>query len=248
MLKRKARIPWKRSLLLSVLLIATSGTAALADSGSWTVIFGNPGNDTINMSSRAGNCRIYGFGGKDNITGCQGDNVLVGNGHCPPGTATDDPTTGNASFFGDSDDDQYCDSEEISGSPGDTIHGGGGGNAIFGGGGPNTLYGGHGPNYIEAGPKTNTIYGGPSGDAINATEGTGTITAGKGTNYIDTQGAGGYTINCTGSNDTVYAEYHDHINHCAHVYYPNNQHDAAMLASKKHAKKHHATKHHSKKH
>jgi Ca2+-binding RTX toxin-like protein len=235
MLSRNARqIPWKRSLVVAVLLIAVSATVALADE-QFTVIFGTSGNDTITRAGQAGNYRIYGFAGKDSLTGGKGDNVLVGDGHCPPGSATDDATTGHASVNGDNDDDQYCDVEEVPGDGGDTLRGGGGNNGIFGGGGPNTMYGGQGVNYIESGPSTNLIYGGPVGDVINASDGTNTIYPGKGTNFIDTVGHGIDHVYCTGKHDYVRADRNDVIKNCAHVSYPDATKDRANSRHKKHS-------------
>jgi Ca2+-binding RTX toxin-like protein len=234
MLSRKARrLPWRRSIALAVILTAFSGAVAVA-ADTWIFVAGSSGNDTINESAKTGNYQIFGFAGKDTLTGSKGDNLIVGDGHCPPGTSDED----------------YCDVEEVPGDGGDTLRGGGGNNVIFGGGGPNTMYGGTGYNYIETGPSTNTIYGGPIGDAINATEGSGTINPGKGTNYIDVRSSGVYTVNCIGKNDTVYAYRTDHINHCAHVTYAGNNRDAvaaikkAGTRKKYHAKKHHRTKKH----
>jgi Ca2+-binding RTX toxin-like protein len=208
------RRPWRRSLSLAVVLSGLFATAAVA--AGWTVVIGTSGNDTINKSGQPGSFHILGLAGKDNLTGGQGDNVLVGDGHCPPG-ATDD---------------QYCDVEELSGDGGDTIHGGGGNNAIFGGGGPNTMYGGAGHNYIEAGPPTNLIYGGQAGDAINAREGSSTVYAGKGTNYIDARGPGVDHIYCTGKNDYVLADVTDVVKNCAHVVLSLPSHDRSMSARK----------------
>jgi Ca2+-binding RTX toxin-like protein len=203
MFLRKARhIAWKnRSLLVAVLVIAGTTTTAVAAS-NWTVIIGTSGNDTINKGGQPGNYRLWGLAGKDVLTGGKGTNVLVGDGHCPPGAK----------------DDQYCDVEEVPGDGGDTLRGGGGNNTILGGGGPNTMYGGQGYNYIESGPSTNVVYGGPLGDAINATDGSSTIYPGKGTNYIDARGPGIDHVYCTGKNDTVYADANDVIKNCAHVY------------------------------
>jgi Ca2+-binding RTX toxin-like protein len=210
MLRRKARrLPWKRTLSLTVLLTALSGAVALAE----TFIFvpGTSGNDTINKSGLAGNYEIFGFAGKDTLTGGKGDNIIVGDGHCPPGATSP----------------EYCDTEEVPGDGGDTLRGGGGNNAIFGGGGANTMYGGNGINYIEAGPSTNHIYGGPVGDAINATDGTNTIYPGRGTNYIDTRGPGIDHVYCTGKHDYVYADRNDVVKACAHVFLADHSRDVA---------------------
>jgi Ca2+-binding RTX toxin-like protein len=203
MFLRKARhIAWKnRSLLVAALVIAGTTTTAVAAS-TWTVIIGTSGNDTINKGGQPGNYRLWGLAGKDVLTGGRGNNILVGDGHCPPGAR----------------DDQYCDIEEVPGDGGDTLRGGGGNNTIFGGGGPNTMYGGQGYNYIESGPSTNVIYGGPLGDLINATEGSSTIYPGKGTNYVDARGPGIDHVYCTGKNDTVYADANDVVKNCAHVH------------------------------
>jgi hypothetical protein len=75
---------------------------------------------------------------------------------------------------------------------------------------------------IEAGPSTNTIYGGPTGDAINGSDGLNTIFPGKGTNVIDTVASGTDQgvdkVVCSGSNDTVFADPTDIVQHCAHVF------------------------------
>jgi Ca2+-binding RTX toxin-like protein len=226
MISRKAgrfSFGWKKSLSLVPVLTAVSATAALA--ATTTVIIGSSGNDTINESGKTGTFHIYGLVGKDTITGGQGDNLIVGDGHCPPG-ATDD---------------QYCDIEEVSGDAGDTLRGGGGNNAIFGGGGPNVMYGGAGSNYIEAGPSTNVIYGGQAGDVINAREGSSTVYAGKGQNFIDARGAGIDHIYCSGTHDTVYADLNDVVKNCATVHYGSSP-DLATSLSKKHAKKHKSSK------
>jgi Ca2+-binding RTX toxin-like protein len=234
MFSRKARrLPWRRSIALAVILTAFSGAVAVA-AQTWIFVAGTSGNDTINESAKTGNYQIFGFAGKDTLTGSKGDNLIVGDGHCPPGTH----------------DANYCDVEEIAGDGGDTLRGGGGNNAIFGGGGPNTMYGGTSYNYIETGPAKNTVYGGPIGDAINATEGYGTINPGTGTNYIDVRSSGVYTVNCIGHNDTVYANTNSHINNCANVNYGGNNRDAAAAIRKAATRKqHHAKKkHHAKKH
>jgi Ca2+-binding RTX toxin-like protein len=217
MFSRNARrIPWKRPLSLAVLLTAVSGSVALA-AETWIFVGGTSGNDTINKAGQPGNYQIFGFAGKDTLTGGQGDNLIVGDGHCPPGTSNAD----------------YCDVEEIPGDGGDTLRGGTGNNAIFGGGGPNTIHGGHGHNYIEAGPSTNLVYGGPSGDAINATDGSSTIYAGGGQNFIDARGPGIDKIYCSGTQDTVYADPNDIVKDCAHVYISNNDNNAADAAVRK---------------
>jgi RTX calcium-binding nonapeptide repeat (4 copies) len=242
MFSRKARhIPWKRTVLLTVLVVACSATVALAmtmSSSPWTVIFGTTGNDTINQTGHAGNYRIYGFLGKDTLTGGTGDNVLVGDGHCPPGTTNEQtiktvpaPPNDPANHS-----DQYCDVHWSSGDGGDTLTGGGGNNAIFGGGGPNRLTGGKGNNFIEDGPSHDTIYGGPLGDVIDAVNGPSTIYPGKGTNYIDTVGPGTSYVYCTGKNDYVSANQNDVIKNCAHVYYQSHAKNHGKFSAKTHKK------------
>lgn len=257
MFSRKARrIPWKKSLLLTVLAFAIVGSAsvALASQEAWTVIFGTAGNDTINETGQPGNFRIYGFLGKDTLTGGIGDSVLVGDGHCPPGTANQSqitvvlvlPPAGDPANNAD----QYCDEDPIAGDGGDKLKGGIGSSAIIGGGGSNRLTGGQSSNYIQDGPSTDLIYGGPSGDVINATNGPSTIYPGTGTNYIDTRGPGVSRVYCTGQNDYVYANTNDQIHACAHVYYTFLATNHAVVSTAKHKnhKKHHETRKKSKKH
>jgi len=223
---RKARhIPWRKSLLLAVVVFTVGGSAtvALASQEAWTVIFGTPSNDTINESAVTGNFRIYGFQGKDTLTGGKGESVLVGDGHCPAGTEKSTiqvipPPQGDP----ENNADQYCDTDAQTGDGGDTLKGGTGNSAIIGGGGPNKLTGGSGDNYIQDGPSQDTIIGGPSSDAINATNGPSTITPGKSA-AIDTVGPGLSVVNCPkGNNDFVLANKSDTIKGCAHVSYQSN--------------------------
>ena len=225
--RKPLRLRWTRTLALAVVVLVSFSTGALA-AGFWTDIIGTSGNDTINESGKPGNFRILGLLGKDKLTGGLGTNVLVGDGHCPPGATDVD----------------YCDFSPIPGDGGDTLTGGPGSNGIFGGGGPNVLIGGGGHNFIQAGPATNTITGGPSGDAIQATVGTSTITAGKGMNVIDARSPGKVnTVICTGKNDFVYAFKQDVIKNCAHVFISTDSRDranatAAKMTHRKTVKKH----------
>jgi Ca2+-binding RTX toxin-like protein len=223
------RIPWKRPLFLALLLTAVSGSVALA--ATFTVIIGTSGNDTINKAGQPGNYHIYGLAGRDTLTGGLGDNLVVGDGHCPPGATTD----------------EYCDVAPIPGDAGDTLRGGGGNNAIYGGGGPNTIYGGRGHNYIQAGPSRNLIYGGPIGDVINATAGSSTtIFPGDGPNVIDSRGPGIETIYCSGSQDTVYADANDIVLDCANVIMVHSKRELASTLRKRSNRKHTSRKHTSK--
>jgi hypothetical protein len=252
MFSRKAReIPWKRkSLLFSALVIAVLGITTVAFASSqppWTVIFGTPNNDTINESSSTLNYRIYGFQGKNTITGSKGagQNILIGNGQCPPGVGdgstiqvipppANDPEN-NA--------DQYCNYNWDTGQPGDVLTGGGGITAFFGGGGNNTIVGSKtNSNFVEDGPSTDTITGGNAGDIIDATNGPSTIHTGTGTNAVDVVGSFVSSVYC-GGDDYVYATHSDHLYNCAHVYYESNT-TRHSLSSKfsyenfsKHAKK-----------
>jgi len=239
-LRKALHIGWKKSVLLAVLVIAGSATAAVA-SDSFTTIIGTSGNDTINKAGKPSNYLIWGLAGKDTLSGGQGDNLIVGDGHCPPGT--NDPN--------------YCDVEEVTSDAGDALRGGGGNNVIFGGGGPNTMYGGPGNNYIETGPSANVVYGGPTGDVINATEGSSTIFLGKGQNYVDARGPGIDRIYCTGTQDTIYADTNDIVKNCANVMIGGNEHKDlvgklrvsalhrthAGTKATKHVKRKHVSKH-----
>jgi Ca2+-binding RTX toxin-like protein len=234
MFSRKARhIPWKKSLFAAVLLVASSATVAVAAT-SYTTIIGTPGPDTINKSGVVGDFAIFGLAGKDTLTGGKGDNLIVGDGHCPPG-ATDA---------------NYCDLEEIPGDTGDTLRGGNGDNAIFGGGGPNTMYGGPSNNYIESGPSTNVIYSGPLGDTINATDGSNTVFLGKGPNYVDARGPGIDRIYCTGTQDTVYVDGNDIVRNCANVVIGSREHKDLVTKRRATAlrRTHVGTKHATRKH
>jgi Ca2+-binding RTX toxin-like protein len=220
----------KKSLLLAMVVLAVSSTAAIAT--TWTVVIGTSGDDTINKAGQPGNYRIYGLAGKDTLTGGEGDSVLIGDGHCPPGSTTD----------------EYCDTGVVPGDGGDTLKGGDGNNVIIGGGGPNKMYGGGGKNYIQAGSSTNLIYGGTMGDTIYATTGSSTIYAGRGANYIDTRGPGIDKVYCIGTQDTVYADANDIVKNCAHVYINRTRGQNNGAASvRKHARSKHASKH-SRKH
>jgi Ca2+-binding RTX toxin-like protein len=202
-LRNVRRIRWKRESSLGAVLVLAVLAAAAVAATSWTVIIGTSGNDTINEAGKSGNYRLWGLAGRDVLTGGTGNNVLVGDGSCPPGARTD----------------TYCQINTIPGDGGDTIRGGSGSNWIYGGGGPNTLYGGTGPNYIQAGPSTNVIHGGSGGDAINATVGTSTIYTGTGTNVVNTQNGRVDHVYCSSGKDTVYADRIDVLSHCAKVIY-----------------------------
>jgi len=215
-LRNALRIHWRKSMLLAVLVIAGTATAALAWN-TWTVIIGTSGDDTINQSGKHGNYRIWGLAGNDTLTGGKGDNLIVGDGQCPPGAATDD---------------SYCNIQEVQGDPGDTLRGGGGNNAIFAGGGPNKIYGGRGHNYIQAGSATNLIYGGPKNDVIIASKGSSTIYPGKGHNFIDAHGPGIEKIYCSGKRDWVFADANDVVENCAHVFISQLAKDSPALVRK----------------
>jgi hypothetical protein len=183
---------------------AILGGSAVA-AGYWTDIINNSHAATIDESGKPGNYRIWGLGYAKLIVGGEGNNVLVGDGHCRAGSSDAD----------------YCDTGTIAGSgAGHKIVGGGGANAIYSGYGPNEiLVGGSGPNYIQSAPTSSTIDGGPDADAIDANQGATTIYAGKGYNVIDAESPQVDHVYCSGTHDLVYAYRHDVIQGCAHVIY-----------------------------
>jgi Ca2+-binding RTX toxin-like protein len=216
-----------------VIGIAAAGTAlAVSNNEPWYVVFGTPGNDTINESANANNYRIYGFEGKNTLTGGKGDSVVVGNGQCPKGTGDGSSVQTIPPPAGDPENnaDQYCSIDWITGQPGDVLKGSDGKSApdssgvsgLVGGYGNNTITGGtSGDNAIEDGPSTDTIQGGPDNDVIDATNGPSTVTTGSGGSLVDVQGNFTSTVYCHG-NDYVYADTQDHLYNCPHVYYPSH--------------------------
>jgi hypothetical protein len=200
--------------------VVFAGTAAAAVAYSNTDYFyGSAGVASLNESSVAANCHIWGLSLTHNLTGCKGDNLIVADGQCPPGTTNGD-------------NDQYCEITQDSGDQGDTLRGGGGNNVIVGGGGPNTIYGGAGSNAVDTGPSTNTYFGGNAGDAVYAGIGSGTINLGTGLNIVYASSSGVYHIICTGHNDTVFMRSQDTANDCANVHIIDGDRDAAPRHSR----------------
>ncbi len=148
--------------MLAVALVC--GGTALAQS-YWTYIFNFDHAATIDASGHPGNFQIWGFGYAKLIVGGQGNNILVGDGRCPPGF---DPGQGDQGKGAG--EDNYCEDAPIRSSGAHhVIKGGRGWNRIYSGYGPDEqLYGGEGPNFIKSAPTFSTIYGGPSGDTIDA--------------------------------------------------------------------------------
>ncbi len=184
MLKRLARKNWKLTLALAVALTAFGGVAAAY---SYTVVYGTPGNDTINESGQAGNFHIYGFQGSDNLTAGNGNitvvkgkpvingyDLIYGDGLCSQ------EIKGN---------DSYCEVPAPwlpqpwtdTASSNDNLTGGNGPSWLIGGGGSNTIKGsktydvivGGGSNGKAGGttvanPNVNNITGSALGSAIIA--------------------------------------------------------------------------------
>lgn len=200
---KRRRLPWKKSACITALVFGASATAAIAYTNT-DYFYGAPGVTQLNESSVGANCHIWGLNYTHNITGCKGDNYIVADGQCPPGTKNGD-------------NDEYCEVTQDPKDPGDTLRGGGGDNIIIGGGGPNTIYGGTGSNGIYVGPSTNTYYGGNNGDAVYAGQGSGTLNLGKGSNVVYASSSGVYHIICTGKNDYIFMDSHDTAKNCAHV-------------------------------
>jgi hypothetical protein len=194
----------RRVAILAVVGVAVAAAAAAA--ATWIDVINFSRKATIDESAASGNYRIWGLGYAKLIVGAEGNNVLVGDGHCPPGATDAD----------------YCTTDPIKGSGADhVIEGGGGWNEIYSGYGPHEkLYGGKGSNFIHSAPTTSTIYGGPSGDVIDADQGSTTVYPGTGSNLIDARSPGRVDyVYCTGTHDYVYAYPQDVIRHCAHVFY-----------------------------
>ncbi len=215
---RARRFRWKRLAALTTVAALICAGTALANS-YWTYIVNFNHAATIDESGQAGNFQIWGLGYAKLIVGGQGNNVLVGDGHCLIGSGS-----GSGSGQGNQGNspDNYCDDAPIRGSGRDhVIKGGGGANWIYSGYGPDEqLYGGQGPNFILSAPTSSTIYGGPSGDIIDASQGSTTVYAGQGRNVIDALSRQIDYVYCSGRHDTVFAYRYDVIDKkCAHVIY-----------------------------
>ena len=246
-LRKAVRMSMKKKVLFLALPVFACSSAAAVAAGGWTVVIGTSGNDTINESGNTGNYRIWGLAGHDVLTGSQGSNFIVGDGHCRENNNA--VTTGQ--------DDEYCDTAEVKGDAGDELTGGGGDNVEIGGGGPNVIRGGNGHNTIFAGSATNgtsagtgnLIYGGQHGDAIDAVSGTSAIYPGAGTNYVDTQGAADHKdyVYCIKGDKgtTVYAKPSDVVQNCAHVSRSNPSRDRASSKHKRHSTKRKPTRQHA---
>jgi Ca2+-binding RTX toxin-like protein len=219
--------PWRKSLCLSAVILAVCATAAVAYSNT-DYFYGAKGVSSLNESNVAANCHIWGLDLTHNLTGCLGNNLIVADGQCPPGTVNGD-------------NDNYCEITINPSDPGDTLRGGAGDNIIIGGGGPNTIYGGTGSNGVYTGPASNTYYGGNAGDIVYASEGNGTLNMGTGENLVYASSSGVYHVICTGKNDYVYIEPQDTTKNCAHVQQIKNNgsaRDVSSLVSAMSAKTH----------
>ena len=225
--------PWLRTLCSSLVLLAGAGLTvvlagpAVADSttdSSSTVVIGTDGRDVINMAGIDGNFRLWGLGGFNALVGGRGDNLLVGNGHCPP---DHEDTTGydNASQRWD----DYCSTDAIPGAPGAILIGGEGVNTIVGSGGPNVIVAGAdkpSPGY------GNTILGGPAGNLILSLRGSSLIYPGPGHNLVDTRGSGSDSVICQpgDTRTVVYADREDQVHNCSRVVFHAPGWPAAQLA------------------
>ncbi len=240
MLTRLARLSWKP---LVAIAIATTAFTGVALAYTYTVVFGTPGNDTINESANAGSFHIYAFQGSDAITGGLGNittdshgnpiingfDLIYGDGKCsvtPPGN------------------DSYCDHPlpwlpqdwTDATTATDTITGGVGPEWAIGGGGSNVIKGSQTYDVITGGPHKNTITGSQLGDAIIANQPgaqsniTLLATTGKKgykgligiPNFVNVNnGTKGDVVKCSNPNnyDFVWADKGDTVTNCYDVIY-----------------------------
>jgi hypothetical protein len=208
MFLRKGRHMAFRSkvLVIAVLALATGG--AVARASGVNVWIGTHGDDVINKSEEPGNFHLWGLAGADVLIGGKGENLIIGDGHCPYDNQV--PTHGQ--------DDSYCEISQVRDDPGDILIGGrGGANTIFGGGGPNVILAGPATHGTEPFGTGNLIYGGPIGDAIDATDGSSTVYAGRGFNVIDAVGPRIDHIICERGDEhtVVFANRSDIVENCA---------------------------------
>lgn len=206
------------------LVLAGPAVAGSAPDSSSTVVIGTGGRDVINMAGMDGNFRLWGLGGFNALLGGRGDNLLVGNGHCPP---DHEDTTGydNASQRWD----DYCSTDAIPDAPGAILIGGEGVNTILGSGGPNLIVAGPDKPFQGYG---NTIDGGPAGNLIISLHGSSLIYPGPGHNLVDTRGSGSDSVICQhgDTHTVVYADREDQVHNCSRVVFHAPGWPAAQLA------------------
>jgi hypothetical protein len=204
MFRRANRIIW-----VAVALPVLAATAFAATfSGNGTVV-GTNRADTIKLGAE--NDTAYGLLGKDTIKAGNGNDMLDGDGQCPPGVNPGVYPNGLPSG-------EYCEHGPIKGDPGDTIKAGNGNDTIYGGGGPNTIKVGGGTDTVFGGPGKNKITAGDGPDTIEAGGGPDTIRVGKGAGTIFAQNAQVDHIRCAqGNHYVVYADPNDVVSHCATV-------------------------------
>ncbi|GAA2140012.1 hypothetical protein GCM10009844_09280 [Nocardioides koreensis] len=138
------------------------------------VVYGTPGNDTLNGT--AGDDMICGLGGNDTINGKDGSDTLVGG----EGDDTLVGGDGSDSAFGGSGIDTLT-----GGNGDDTLNGGDGNDALSGGNGADGLSGGDGDDSITAGDGADRLFGGPGNDALNGQDDDDSLFGDAGTDTAD---------------------------------------------------------------
>ena len=146
---------------------------------------------------------IVGYGGNDDITGGEGDDVIFGDDVTEPISAPDAPGDGKIGIPGDDTIDAGAGNDRVLGGDGDdVIDGGIGDDTLFGEDGDDSIDGGLGRDSLIGGEGDDTLDGGDNRDTIDAGEGDDVVDGGDGRDSID-GGDGSDTIDGGSGRDTI---------------------------------------------
>jgi len=153
--------------LTAAVTLALAGVAMAAridGTSGPDVLLGTPDRDDI--SGLDGGDVIWGLGGNDRLNGGLDDDIIRGDGTCPPGAT--DPS--------------FC---STGGSGKDKIDGDSGNDHLFGEGGNDTIKGGADTDVIDPGDGTDRVDAGAGDDQIDATGGEkDTVKCGDGSDVV----------------------------------------------------------------
>jgi hypothetical protein len=166
--------------------VTINGVAHTVPAGQEVVVRGGDGNDTITVPQGGGvSFTLIGSGGRDDLTGGDGDDTLLG---------LDD----------DDNIDAGAGDDRVSGGEGqDYLNGQGGDDRVSGGEGRDTLYGLSGDDTLSGGAEQDYLEGGTGNDALSGGHGDDVLSGGDGDDTL--HGGGGADVSYAGrGNDTTH--------------------------------------------